>query len=95
MSHTKIDQPTDRREGRHQPRPHTRHGRRSGSVEDLPPPIEPLTIRPVQAARALNVSEAKIWQWIAAGDLQVSRIGNLTLVHVASMRALLARNLAK
>ena len=53
------------------------------------PPIEPLVVRPAQAARLLSISERTIWTHIAARRLEVSRIGNLTLVHMTSIRALL------
>lgn len=56
----------------------------------LPPPIEPLVLRPKQAARALSVSERTLWTLIGTGRLEVSRVGGVTLVHMASIRALLA-----
>jgi hypothetical protein len=54
-----------------------------------PPPIEPLVVRPAQAARLLAMSERTIWTHIAQGRLKVSRVGNITLVHMISIRALL------
>jgi hypothetical protein len=66
--------------------------KRCGTTDraNLPPsPLEPLAVRPAQAARLLSVSERTIWTHIAKGQLKVSRIGNITLVHVASIRALL------
>lgn len=55
----------------------------------LPPPIEPLVVRPAQAARLLAMSERTVWTYIAQGRLKVSRVGNITLVHMVSIRALL------
>jgi len=58
-------------------------------VSDRPPPLEPLVVRPAQAARLLSMSERTLWTLIGKGRLKVSRVGNITLVHMVSIRALL------
>ena len=57
-----------------------------------PPPIEPLVVRPKQAAILLAMSERTLWTYISEGRLTVSRVGNMTLVHMNSIRALLDAN---
>lgn len=58
-------------------------------VADRPPLPEPLAVRPAQAARLLSMSERTIWTYIRDGRLRVSRIGNITLISMVSIRALL------
>jgi hypothetical protein len=61
-------------------------------VPDRPPPMEPLAVRPAQAAHLLSMSQRTIWTHIAKRRLTVSRVGGITLVHMASIRALLDRS---
>jgi hypothetical protein len=56
--------------------------------------IEPLTVRPRAAAAAVGVGHSKLWELIRDGQLKVSRIGRVTLVHVDSIRELIARTTA-
>ncbi len=51
--------------------------------------LEPLAVRPAQAARLLSIGERTLWTWIGNGRLRVSRVGGITLVHMTSIRALL------
>jgi hypothetical protein len=53
-------------------------------------PVERLALRPREAAYALSISERSIWNLISSGQLEVSRVGGVTLVPVASIHALLA-----
>ena len=73
----------------------------SGSVGSIPAGsmakptpgcIEPLTVRPRAAATAIGVGHSKLWELIRDGQLKVSRIGRVTLVH--SIRELIARTTA-
>jgi hypothetical protein len=56
--------------------------------------IEPLTVRPRTAAAAIGVGHNKLWELIRDGQLNVSRIGRVTSVHVDSIRELIARTTA-
>lgn len=58
-------------------------------VTDRRPFLEPLAVRPAQAAHLLSVSERTLWTLISKGRFQVSRIGNVTLISMKSIRALL------
>ena len=75
----------------------------SGSVGSIPAGntakptpgcIEPLTVRPRAAAAAIGVGHNKLWELIRDGQLKVSRIGRVTLVHVDSIRELITRTAA-
>jgi hypothetical protein len=54
------------------------------------PTVEPLVLRAHEVAKLLGIGERKVWSLIAENRLTVSRIDRLTLVHVASVRALLS-----
>jgi hypothetical protein len=58
-------------------------------VADRPSAPEAMAVRPAQAARLLSMSERTIWTLIGTGRLAVSRVGNITLIHMSSIRALL------
>ncbi len=58
------------------------------------PYVQPLTVRPRAAAAVIGVGHSKLWELIHDGELKVSRIGRVTLVHVDSIRALIARTIA-
>ena len=58
------------------------------------PPVEPITVRPRAAAAVIGVGHSKLWELIHDGELKVSRIGRVTLVHVDSIRELIARTTA-
>lgn len=80
MRHTVSKRPTKRLATPDRPPPSIGHNH---------PPLEPLVVRPKQAARLLSMSERTIWTHIGQGRLEVSRVGHITLIHMASIRALL------
>lgn len=53
--------------------------------------IEPIAVRPAEAARMIGISRARLYQLIAAGELQPYKLGCATLIDVADLRALLER----
>lgn len=55
------------------------------------PPLEPFTVRITEAMRLTGLRRSKIYELIAAGDIEVVRVGRCTLVVVASLRALIER----
>jgi hypothetical protein len=63
-------------------------------VANARPSVEPLTVRPRTAATVIGVGHSKLWELIRDGELKVSRIGRVTLVHVDSIRELIARTTA-
>jgi hypothetical protein len=71
----------------------TAYGTDRGAA-NVQPSVEPLTVRPRAAAIVIGVGHSKLWELIRDGELKVSRIGRVTLVHVDSIRALIARTTA-
>ena len=58
-----------------------------------PPPIsnvQPLSVRVPQAATMLGIGRSKLYQCIAAGEIEVVKVGRATLIPVASLHAFLA-----
>jgi excisionase family DNA binding protein len=61
-------------------------------AEGSPPPIEPLVLRPKDAARALRVSDRTVWTMLRDGRLEATRPSpRLTFISVASVRRLAGR----
>lgn len=52
----------------------------------------PLTVRIPVAVRMTGIGRSKLYELIASGDVQVVKIGSSTLITVASLQALIARN---
>jgi len=53
-------------------------------------PIEPLSLRPRDAARALGISERTLWDWTRTERLPHVRIGNVVLYPVGCVKQWLA-----
>ena len=61
-----------------------------GPFSAKPMPIEPLVLRPVHAAQALQISKRTLWEWIRAGMVEVARPApGITLVRMDSIRKLI------
>lgn len=56
------------------------------------PPLERLTVRVPEAAQLLSVSRAALYRLLNAGEIEASKSGQKTLVHVASIRAFIERH---
>ena len=53
-------------------------------------PLEPLTIRIPVAVQLTGIGRSKLYQLIAAGEIETAKVGASTLVSVASLRQLVA-----
>lgn len=51
-----------------------------------------LTVRIPEACRMTGIGRSKLYELIAAGEVEIIKIGAMTLVPVASLRALLDRH---
>jgi excisionase family DNA binding protein len=63
-------------------------------AEDLPEDavfIRPLTVRIREACRLTGIGRSKLYELIAAGEIEVIKIGTITLVPLASLTRLLQR----
>lgn len=56
------------------------------------PQCEPITVRIPEAIRLTGIGRSKLYELIGSGDLEVVKIGNCTLIPVASIHALIERN---
>jgi len=54
--------------------------------------IEPISVRIPDAVRMTGLSRSRIYQLIAAGDVEAAKVGRSTVVLVASLRALVLAN---
>jgi Helix-turn-helix domain len=53
--------------------------------------IEPLTVRIPDAIRLTGIRRSKLYELIASGDIETVKIGQCTLIPMASLRALIER----
>lgn len=53
------------------------------------PSIEPISVRVPDAARMTGISRSKLYQLIASGDIEASKVGRATVVLVSSLRSFL------
>ena len=56
------------------------------------PPLERLTVRVPEAAHLLSVSRAAVYRLLSSGEIEASKSGQKTLVHVSSIKAFIARH---
>jgi excisionase family DNA binding protein len=56
------------------------------------PPLERLTVRVPEAAQLLSVSRAALYRLLNSGEIEASKSGQKTLIHVASIRAFIERH---
>jgi len=54
--------------------------------------ITPLTVRIPAAVRMTGIGRSKLYELIAAGEIEIVKIGSVTLIPVASLQALIARH---
>jgi excisionase family DNA binding protein len=57
--------------------------------------IEPLVVSPAQACQMLGIGNTKLYQLIAAGELETYTDGRARKITTASIRARIARKLAE
>ena len=58
----------------------------------VPAEITPLTVRIPTAVRMTGIGRSKLYELIAAGEIEIVKIGSVTLIPVASLQALIARH---
>lgn len=56
-----------------------------------PLPLEPISVRIPVAVQLTGIGRSKLYQLIAAGEVETAKIGVSTLVTVASLRSLIER----
>lgn len=56
-----------------------------------PPPFEPITVRIPDACRMIGIGRSKLYELIAEGQVGVIKLGAVTLIPVASLKALIER----
>ena len=63
-------------------------------VSGKPGPAEfvPLTVRISTAVRMTGIGRSKLYELIAAGEIEIVKIGSVTLIPVASLQALISRH---
>jgi len=54
-------------------------------------PIEPISVRIREACRLTGIGRSKLYELIAAGEVQTLKIGRITLVPMSSLRSLITR----
>lgn len=57
----------------------------------LPLPLEPLTVRIPVAVQLTGIGRSKLYELIAAGEVETVKVGASTLVAVASLRRLIQK----
>jgi excisionase family DNA binding protein len=63
-------------------------------IEDLPEDAvfhRPLTVRVREACRLTGIGRSKLYELIAAGEIDVIKVGAITLVPVSSLTSFLRR----
>ncbi len=57
-------------------------------IDKAPLPFEPMTVRIPTAIQLTGIGRSKLYQLIAAGEIETVKIGASTLITVASLRRL-------
>ncbi len=52
---------------------------------------EPLAVRIKEACRLTGIGRSKLYELIAAGEIEIVKIGAITLVPISSLKGLLQR----
>nr|WP_079247301.1 helix-turn-helix domain-containing protein [Sphingomonas turrisvirgatae] len=52
--------------------------------------VEPLAVRIPQAAQMLGIGKSKLYQFIAAGEIETVKVGRSTLVPTDSLKAFIS-----
>jgi len=59
----------------------------SGKLQDVR--LEPLAVRVPEACRMIGVGRSKLYELIADGTIEVVKIGSITVIPVAQLRAMI------
>lgn len=65
--------------------------RRAMEFPVLSLPLEPLTVRVPVAVQLTGIGRSKLYELIAAGEVETVKVGTSTLVTVASLRRLIQK----
>ena len=69
-----------------------RPAQRVPSLEALTLPLEPLTVRISVAVQLTGIGRSKLYELIAAGQIETAKVGASTLITVASLRRLIQKS---
>jgi excisionase family DNA binding protein len=61
------------------------------SPASKPQAMEPITVRILEAVRLTGIGRSKLYELIAAGDIETVKIGSCTLIPIASLHGLIER----
>jgi excisionase family DNA binding protein len=53
--------------------------------------VVPLAIRIKEACRLTGIGRSKLYELIASGDIEIVRVGSITLVPITSLKVLLQK----
>lgn len=53
---------------------------------------EPLSVRIKEACRLTGIGRSKLYELIAAGDIEIVKVGAITLVPISSLKGLLQKS---
>ena len=62
-----------------------------GHAAERLPPVEPICVKVNDAARMIGVGRTKLYELIAAGEVDVVKLGKSTRITTASLRALIQK----
>ncbi|MGI9361655.1 MAG: helix-turn-helix domain-containing protein [Parasphingorhabdus sp.] len=61
------------------------------TLDALPLPLEPITVRIPVAVQLTGIGRSKIYELISSGDIEIVKVGASTLITVASLRQLIQK----
>ena len=59
------------------------------SLDTMQLPLEPMTVRIPVAVQLTGIGRSKLYELIAAGEIETAKVGASTLITVASLRRLI------
>ena len=59
------------------------------SLDKMQLPLEPITVRIPVAVQLTGIGRSKLYELIAAGEIETAKVGASTLITVASLRRLI------
>lgn len=68
-----------------------RSPQRITSLDTMQLPLEPMTVRIPVAVQLTGIGRSKLYELIAAGDIETVKVGASTLITVASLRRLIQK----
>lgn len=68
-----------------------RSPQRISTLDSLPLPLEPITVRIPVAVQLTGIGRSKIYELISSGDIEAVKVGASTLITVVSLRQLIQK----